>query len=206
MIVGSNATAIPNSVTSIGDRAFVGCAGIISLSIPNSVSKIGNNAFSYCLGLNTINIPKTISSIGNEAFTDCKSLNEFICYAIEVPKIGYGIFFGFNFSNLTNATLYVPAESIDKYKVAEQWKNFGSIKAIDGESNIANIDLSSVLVTSTGIALNISGVDNVNHIEFYNLSGSYLGAEPVINGEASFETDENLVIVKIGEKSIKVKK
>lgn len=76
----------------------------------------------------------------------------------------------------------------------------------EGINDITRVSTTPVLISSVGSTLNITGAENVNHIEFYNLSGSYLGAEQVINGEASFETDENLVIVKIGEKSVKVKK
>ena len=36
---------IPNSVTSIGDRAFYGCSGLTKITIPNSVTSIGDDAF-----------------------------------------------------------------------------------------------------------------------------------------------------------------
>ena len=36
---------IPNSVTSIGQRAFYNCSGLTSVSIPNTVASIGENAF-----------------------------------------------------------------------------------------------------------------------------------------------------------------
>ena len=76
----------------------------------------------------------------------------------------------------------------------------------EGINGLEKLATSPVLISSNSNGLNITGVENATHIEFYNLSGSYLGAEQVINGEASFETNENFVIVKIGEKSIKVKK
>jgi len=42
---------IPNSVTSIGDRAFSGCTGLINVVIPTSVISIENGTFSGCTGL-----------------------------------------------------------------------------------------------------------------------------------------------------------
>ncbi len=48
---------IPNSVTSIGDGAFFGCTGLISVTIPNSVTSIGFAAFSDCTGLTSIIVP-----------------------------------------------------------------------------------------------------------------------------------------------------
>ena len=46
LIVGSNCSVIPNSVTSIGDWAFANCKGLTSITIPNSVTSIGAWAFS----------------------------------------------------------------------------------------------------------------------------------------------------------------
>ena len=42
---------IPDSVTSIGDRAFYNCYRLTSVVIPDSVTSIGNSAFSYCSSL-----------------------------------------------------------------------------------------------------------------------------------------------------------
>ena len=40
---------------------------------------------------------------------------------------------------LSDATLYVPAESLDDYKAADQWKNFGTILPIEEYSAVENI-------------------------------------------------------------------
>ena len=47
---------IPNSVTSIGDRAFSGCSGLTSVTIPNSVTSIGSGAFGNCSSLTSMNV------------------------------------------------------------------------------------------------------------------------------------------------------
>ena len=54
LIQGCKNTSIPNSVTSIGDKAFQGCSGLTSVTIPNSVTSIGNYAFSDCSSLTSI--------------------------------------------------------------------------------------------------------------------------------------------------------
>ena len=51
LIAGCQNTTIPNSVTSIGDTAFLDCSSLTSLTIPNSVTSIGNNAFNGCTSL-----------------------------------------------------------------------------------------------------------------------------------------------------------
>ncbi len=65
---------IPNSVTSIGDRAFYECYNLTSITIGNSVTSIGNLAFAGCYDLTRLTIGNSVSSIGNLAFYDCNSL------------------------------------------------------------------------------------------------------------------------------------
>lgn len=71
---------IPNSVTSIGYRAFYGCSSLASVTIPDSVTSIGDLAFMHS-GLTSITIPDSVTSIGNSAFSDCSSLT-----SITIPK------------------------------------------------------------------------------------------------------------------------
>jgi len=58
---------IPNSVTSIGDYAFLGCASLTSVNIPNSVTSIGSSAFENCTSLTSVTIP-FYTTISNDAF------------------------------------------------------------------------------------------------------------------------------------------
>lgn len=71
---------IPNSVTSIGGRAFAGCSSLTSIEIPDSVTSIGDWAFSNCVSLTSIEIPNNVTSIGNCVFAACSSLT-----SIEIP-------------------------------------------------------------------------------------------------------------------------
>ena len=56
LISGCKNTIIPNSVTSIGERAFYDCSGLTSVTIPNSVTSIGNFAFSECSGIEVMSV------------------------------------------------------------------------------------------------------------------------------------------------------
>ena len=45
---------IPDSITAIGDYAFITCTNLTSVTIPNSVTTIGDQAFQYCYALTSV--------------------------------------------------------------------------------------------------------------------------------------------------------
>jgi len=65
---------IPNSVTTIKERAFTGCTILTSLTIPNSVTSIEAYAFTQCTNLTSVTIPDSVTSIETYAFSYCTSL------------------------------------------------------------------------------------------------------------------------------------
>ena len=101
LISGCKNTIIPNSVTSIGDRAFDGCSDLTSVTIPNSVTYIGVGAFWDCSGLTSVTIPNSVTSIGIRAFSNCDGLTS-VTIPNSVTSIGR---FAFNnCSGLTSVT------------------------------------------------------------------------------------------------------
>jgi len=61
-------------VTAIGERAFLDCESLTSITIPSSVTSIGDVAFAYCRSLTSVTIPSSVTSIGYGAFYICLSL------------------------------------------------------------------------------------------------------------------------------------
>ena len=148
IILGCQKTVIPNSVTGIGEEAFWACTNFTSITIPNSVTSIGDGAFSSCINLTDICIPNGVTSIGKYVFGECSKLatviipstittigdyafissglTDMYCYAEQLPEIGSSIFQ----DTYHRATLHVPANSVDAYSNAEQWKYFPDIVAL----------------------------------------------------------------------------
>ena len=66
--------AIPASVKTIGDSAFYGCSGLISVTVSEGVESVGSNAFRGCTALKSIALPASVGSVGDGAFMSCTEL------------------------------------------------------------------------------------------------------------------------------------
>ena len=85
---------------------------------------IGCAAFYGCSNLTSVTIGSGVTSIGNYAFACCPKLTHVYCNAKEVPDTQAD---AFEESYIESATLHVPAGSVDSYKAALPWGNFGNI-------------------------------------------------------------------------------
>ena len=149
---------IPNDITKIKEYTFRGCSGLTSVTIPNSVTSIGDKAFlntgwynnqpdgilyldncclgykgskprgtlilndgtrviaDYafyrCTGLTSVTIPNSVTSIGDKAFCNCPGLTS-VTIGNSVTSIGDYAFF--NCTGLTSVTIPNSVTSIGDY-------------------------------------------------------------------------------------------
>ena len=131
---GLTSVTIGNSVTSIGQEAFCGCSGLTSVTIPNAVISIGYGAFSDCSGLTSVTIGNSVTSIGEIAFYGCSGLTKLVSLAVKPPSCGYE---ALRDIDKTACRLFVPEESVNKYKTADQWEEFLYISEYDGVDDVS---------------------------------------------------------------------
>lgn len=70
---------IPDSITSINERAFKGC-NLEEIILPNNLKYIGYMAFADCRSLKSVRIPPNVEDMGTYVFEDSLSLEH-----LEIP-------------------------------------------------------------------------------------------------------------------------
>lgn len=65
---------LPNTLTTLGDGAFLGCEGLVEITLPESLVNVGNYLFSYCVNLQKVVLPKNLKQIGEFNFAGCELL------------------------------------------------------------------------------------------------------------------------------------
>ena len=201
---GLTSLTIGNSVTCIGDHAFYNCSGLTSVNIPNSVTSIQFYAFESCSRLTSVNIGNGVKYIYEQAFANCAELTDVYCYAENVPTTQSNAFDG---SYTEYATLHVPAASIEQYKTAAPWINFGTIVPLTDEDAVAEVQAVPVLIKTQGNTINVQGTEAGTEIILYGANGVQLDSVIATTGVASLNASrlsDSVAIVKIGNKTVKV--
>ena len=144
---------IPNSVTSIGDEAFFDCSSLASVTIGNNVSTIEDGAFYGCSGLKSIEIPNSVTEIGYEAFSECTGLTS-VTIGNNVSSIGDGAFS--RCEGLTQVTLNSDAI------VSTDYTQYSI-------SNIFGYQVEEYIIGNR--------VTSIGHKAFYNYDGIHYGKE-----------------------------
>ena len=140
---------IPDTVQSIGERAFSGCSSLTAVRIPDGVTSIGDSTFSGCSALTAVRIPDSVTNIGQYAFASCSSLT-----AVKIPdgvtSIGFSTFS--NCSGLTTVTIpdsvkgignnaFAGCSSLTTVTIPDSVKNIGQY-AFEGCSGLTAVTIS----------------------------------------------------------------
>lgn len=122
-----------NSVKTIAANAFASSLSQLTSVTLGQVETIGDEAFVDCHVTSFI-LPATVEEIGTYAFRCRDIVKSFVCEAATPPICGIQPFKLYSAGKTTHR-IYVPAQSLDDYKVATVWKDYkDSIFAITAET------------------------------------------------------------------------
>ena len=140
---------LPNNLLYIGVYAFYN-SGIMNIDVPGSVQEIDEFAF-WQSQLSTVHLHEGLQTIGRGAFANLDNFTNMYCDIKEPIILTDNPFIN---TDITNAVLYVPYGSKEKYEAAQYWQDFG---------NIVEKDMSSVMT--------VKGDKQMIGVRYYNLAG-----------------------------------
>jgi hypothetical protein len=120
---------MPESVDTIGERAFMNVDPLKSLTFSSNLKHIKKEAFYSCMFLEKLVLPASLESIEERAFASCYSLHSITCLGTIPPKMSdYYSYSEQVFCSVPyEIPLFVPEESIEAYDTAPQWDRFEHI-------------------------------------------------------------------------------
>lgn len=102
---------LPESIKSIGERAFAKCKKLKRITLPENLEYIGASAFSECESLEEVILPRNIKKLNYRTFGDCKRLKR-IVIPEGIEELDWGVFAGCE--NLEEIVLPESLKRIDK--------------------------------------------------------------------------------------------
>lgn len=175
-----NEIKIPDDVTEINERAFIGYVGLKNITIPDSVTKIGVAAF-YRSGLTSIALPNKCEKIEDYTFAGCQNL-EIVNIGDSVNSIGNNAFDGC--LKLSSVNMPNCINSIGDYA----FRSCHSLKSITIPSNLKTIGIKAFWNCTLIEQVNITDIKSWCNVGFADLYSNPLAyGDLFIDGELTKE-------------------
>lgn len=95
----------------IDQSMFYNCSKLASVVLPDDITSVKTSAFGNCAALTSIEFPASVNDIAYDSLFGCTGLTSITVNATTPPKLASSFPY-------VNATIYVPAESVNAYKTA----------------------------------------------------------------------------------------
>lgn len=102
---------LPSTVTTIGERAFQYCQGLISINLGGNVETFGKSIFYGCTSLPSIELPASVRTLGEWMFEGCSSLR--------IIKLNEGI-------NTIQQNAFAECRALESINIPTSVKTLGS--------------------------------------------------------------------------------
>ncbi|MBR3565144.1 MAG: leucine-rich repeat domain-containing protein [Paludibacteraceae bacterium] len=116
--------AIPATVTSVGQSAFMYCTNLKHFEFPQGIKTVATSVLEGCTALEEVVIPSSVTTINQDAFYNCSALQAIRNYAYTPQTITERTV---NNVNKQTCILYVPMDYIDLYQAKAVWCDFINI-------------------------------------------------------------------------------
>ena len=136
---------LPETLTAIGDNAFINCKALTGVTLPGTVTSIGKSAFENCVSLVDAALPAGLLSLGNNAFAGCEALT-----CAHIPA---GV-------TATGSNIYRDCTALTSAVIDEGVQKLGSY-AFSGCTSLTDITLPASLTSIGGNAFAKCAVETV---------------------------------------------
>lgn len=181
-------------------NVFFECNSLRSLEFPESLTSIDQMAFCYMDNLESVKLGSRITSLGQECFSQLPSLKTFEISTVTPPVLGSFCFYG---NDLANVKLLVPAESIEAYSTADQWKDFGAVEDMAGINATTAIGSKLSVGTSQGL-VTVSGLNGGEQIALHSIDGRTVARINAPAGNCNISAASGLYVITVDGAATKV--
>ncbi len=121
----------PSTLMYVEPYAFDYCTSLSAVSLNEGLTLLDTYAFGRCEALKEITLPSTLTDC-DQPFYYCDNLKKVTCLALIPPTDMDGSDYPFYGVNMENRALYVPAWTLNKYKLTKGWDQFPIIEPLEG--------------------------------------------------------------------------
>lgn len=173
---------IPDGTTSITASCFSICTALKYITIPGSVTSINSNGLNYCSSLTIVTIPDSVTSIYANAFSNCASLT-----SINIPE------------GITSVGNYIQCSSLKSITIPNSVTSIGTfdycecLKSIPVPNSVTSIGSFQYCHSLESITIPSGTVNLSNFRSGYSLTSITFPASVAYIPNNAFESCMNIV-------------